>query len=96
MDFGKIFADLFNRPQPLGGNEATFGTRPAPAGGILNGPITEGFNRVFNDPFANQAMLNDIKARQAATPTPGTLANPGAAGAGWISRIGNGLGIAQG
>jgi hypothetical protein len=57
MDFGKIFGELFNRPQAQGGNEATFGTKPVTAGGLLNGPITEGFNRVFNDPFANQAML---------------------------------------
>jgi hypothetical protein len=57
MDFGKIFGELFSRPQAQGGNEATFGTKPVTAGGLLNGPITEGFNRVFNDPFANQAML---------------------------------------
>ena len=35
-----------------------------------------------------------MKARQAGATTPGTLANPGAAGAGFLSRLGNGLGIA--
>jgi 3-oxoacyl-ACP reductase-like protein len=38
-------------------------------------------------------MFEEIKARQGAT-TPGTLPNPGAAGTGILSRLGNSLGIA--
>lgn len=38
-------------------------------------------------------MFEEVKARQGAT-TPGTLANPGAAGAGWLQKIGNNLGLA--
>lgn len=38
-------------------------------------------------------MFDEIKARQGAT-TPGTLPNPGAAGTGILSRLGNSLGIA--
>lgn len=58
MDFGKLFGDLFNPPQPLNSG-ATFGGRTS----ALNGPISQGFNRVFNDPFANQQMFEEVKAR---------------------------------
>lgn len=92
MDFGKLLGDFFMRPQvPTANQEGTFAKAS-----VLDGPISQGFNRVFNDPFANQQKFNEIKARQERATTPGTLANPGAAGAGWISRIGNNLGIAQG
>ncbi len=50
MDFSKLFGDIFNPPQnPLNdkANPNTFGGRTS----ALGGPISQGFNRVFNDPF---------------------------------------------
>lgn len=89
MDFGKIFGDLFTRQVQNPGIATFGGAAITPAGG----PLSQGFNRVFNDPFANQPIFEEVKARQAGRATPGTLANPNAAGAGWLSSMGNKLGI---